>query len=209
MLGPVSHAHRRPHVEVFTRFFRPEFLVWNGYHHQLSSVAVCRSTSHGTAIQDGARGRVQRDCSQHCSPRWRQGPCAKRLLITLQSRMAPGAVCKETAHNTAVQDGARGRVQRLPSLALPSGALCSRYWVDQKVCSIQEYLFNNSFPGGSKGKAPACNAGDPGSIPGLGSSPGKRNGNPLQYSCLENPLDGRAWWATVHGVAKSQTRLSE
>ena len=50
--------------------------------------------------------------------------------------------------------------------------------------------------------------GDLGSIPGLGRSPGERNGNPLQYSCLENPMDGGAWWATVHGVAKSQTQLS-
>ena len=48
-----------------------------------------------------------------------------------------------------------------------------------------------------------CNAGDPGSIPGLGRSPGKGNGNPLQYSCLENPMD-EAWEATVHGVAKSR-----
>ena len=55
----------------------------------------------------------------------------------------------------------------------------------------------------------ACNAGDLGSIPGLGRSPGEGNGNPLQYSCLENPMDGGAWWATVHGVAKSQTRLSD
>ena len=49
------------------------------------------------------------------------------------------------------------------------------------------------FPGGSKGKASACNVGDPGSIPGLGRSPGKGNGNPLQYSCLENSMDGGAW----------------
>ena len=48
-----------------------------------------------------------------------------------------------------------------------------------------------------------------GSIPGSGRSPGEGNGNPLQYSCLENPMDGAAWWATVHGVAKSQTRLSD
>ena len=48
------------------------------------------------------------------------------------------------------------------------------------------------FPGGSDGKAFACNAGDPGSIPGLGRSPGEGNGNPLQYSCLENPMDGGA-----------------
>ena len=65
------------------------------------------------------------------------------------------------------------------------------------------------FPGGSEVKASACNAGDLGLIPGLGRSPGEGNGNPLQYSCLENPMDGGAWWATVHGVAKSQTRLSD
>ena len=61
------------------------------------------------------------------------------------------------------------------------------------------------FPGGSDGKASAYNAGDPGSIPGLGRSPGEGNGNPLQYSCLKNPMDRGAWWATVHGVAESDT----
>ena len=65
------------------------------------------------------------------------------------------------------------------------------------------------FPGGSDDKASACNAGDLGSIPGLGRSPGEENGNPLQYSCLENPMDRGAWWATAHGVAKSWTRLSD
>ena len=64
------------------------------------------------------------------------------------------------------------------------------------------------FPGGSEDKASAYNAGDPGSIPGLGRSPGEGNGNPLQYSCLENPMDRGAWWATVDGVAKSRTRVS-
>ena len=61
---------------------------------------------------------------------------------------------------------------------------------------------------GSEGKEPTCNTGDPGSIPGSGGSSGEGNGNPLQYSCLENSMDRGAWWATVHGVAKSQTRLS-
>ena len=64
------------------------------------------------------------------------------------------------------------------------------------------------FSGGSEVKASACNAGDVGSIPGSGRSPGEGNGNPLQYSCLENPMDGGAWWARVHGVAQSRTRLS-
>ena len=63
---------------------------------------------------------------------------------------------------------------------------------------------SKDFPGGSDGKASAYNAGDLGSIPGSGRSPGEGNGNPLQYSCLENPMDGGAWWATVHGLAKSR-----
>ena len=70
-------------------------------------------------------------------------------------------------------------------------------------------LWSQGFPGGSEVKAPACNAGDLGSIPGSRRSPGEGNGNPLQYSCLENRMDRGAWWATVHGVAKSRTRLSE
>ena len=61
------------------------------------------------------------------------------------------------------------------------------------------------FPHSSVGKESVCNAGDPGLIPGLGRSPGEGNGNPLQYSCLENPMDRGAWQAIVHGVAKSQT----
>ena len=61
------------------------------------------------------------------------------------------------------------------------------------------------FPGGSGGKESTCNVGDWSSIPGSGRSPGGGHGNPLQYSCLENPMDRGAWQATVHGVAKSQT----
>ena len=56
---------------------------------------------------------------------------------------------------------------------------------------------------------PACNMGDLGSIPGSGRFPGEGNGNPLQYSCLENPMDGGAWWTRVHGVTKSRTQLSD
>ena len=68
---------------------------------------------------------------------------------------------------------------------------------------------HRGFPGGSEVKASACNVGDLGSIPGSGRSPGEGNGNPLQYSCLETPMDRGAWWATVHGVTKSLTRLSD
>ena len=60
------------------------------------------------------------------------------------------------------------------------------------------------LPCSSKGKESACNAEDPGSIPGLGRSSGEGNGNPLQYSCLENPMDRGAQQVTVHGIAKSQ-----
>ena len=63
------------------------------------------------------------------------------------------------------------------------------------------------FPGGSDGKASACSAGDPGSIPGLGKSPGEGNGNPLQYSCLENSTDGGAWRATGRGQRGGSQRV--
>ena len=61
------------------------------------------------------------------------------------------------------------------------------------------------FPGVSDSKESTCNVGDLGSIPRLERFPGEGNGNPLQYSCLENPMDKEAWWATVHGVPKSRT----
>ena len=72
-------------------------------------------------------------------------------------------------------------------------------------------LFNctQGFPCSSVGKESACSAGDPGLIPGLGRSPGEGNGNPLQYPYLENLMDGGAWWAAVHGVAKSWALLSD
>ena len=68
---------------------------------------------------------------------------------------------------------------------------------------------SRGFPSGSDSKESACNARDLGSIPESGRSPGERNGNPLQYSCLENSRDRGAWRVTVHGVAKSQTQLSD
>ena len=61
---------------------------------------------------------------------------------------------------------------------------------------------------GSDSKESACSAGYSGSIPGLGRSPGEGNGNPLWYSCLENPMDRGAWWATVHEATDSWTQLS-
>ena len=69
--------------------------------------------------------------------------------------------------------------------------------------------FTKGFPGGSVGKESACNAGDLGSVPGSGRSPAGGHGSPLQSSCLENPMDRGAWWATVHGVTEGQTRLSD
>ena len=80
----------------------------------------------------------------------------------------------------------------------------------ENVC-VYRYLMDQirASLGGSDGKASACNAGDLSSIPGLGRSPGGGNGNPLQYSCLENPMDGEAWLATVHRVTKNRTRLSD
>ena len=74
-----------------------------------------------------------------------------------------------------------------------------------KKPKMNDSMKTYGFSGGSDGKVSICNAGDPGSIPGLGRSPGEGNGNPLQYSCLENPMDRGAWLAIVHRVAKSWT----
>ena len=65
------------------------------------------------------------------------------------------------------------------------------------------------LPDDSDGKESTCNAEDLGPIPGLGGCPGGRHGNPCQYSCLENSTDRGPWWATVHGITKSWTRLSD
>ena len=70
---------------------------------------------------------------------------------------------------------------------------------------MRAVAIKSGCPGGSDDKAFAYSAGDLGLIPGLGRSPGEGNGDPLQYSCLENSMDGGAWWATVHGVAESDT----
>ena len=78
----------------------------------------------------------------------------------------------------------------------------------ETTCQYRRHK-KQGFPGGSDGKVSACNEEDPGSIPGSGRSPGEGNGNPLQSSCLGNPMDRGAWRATVHGVTKSQTRPRE
>ena len=90
--------------------------------------------------------------------------------------------------------------------------------IDKNACPHGAYVlegesgrhvskYSVGLPWWLSGKESACQAGDSGSIPGLGRSPGEGNGNPLQYSCLENPMDRGAWRATVHRVAKSWTRL--
>ena len=79
----------------------------------------------------------------------------------------------------------------------------------EHIDGVSKYYIGNAynwgFPGITEGKESACNVGDSGSIPGLGGFPGEGNGNPQQYSCLENSMDRGAWWAIVQGVTKSQT----
>ena len=96
---------------------------------------------------------------------------------------------------------------RHPHLDLACSPINRNEVLHCSLCPKNKYMVTH-FCHSSVGKESACNAGDPGSIPGSGRSPGEGNGNPLQCSCLENPTDRGAWQATVHGVAKSQTRLS-
>ena len=92
--------------------------------------------------------------------------------------------------------------QRIDPHTKPVNPCSSPEPMDKTYESVNSDYFH--FPGGSDGKASVYNVGDPGSIPGSGRSPGEGNGNPLQYSCLENPKDRRAWWATVHGLHKAR-----
>ena len=75
----------------------------------------------------------------------------------------------------------------------PKCSLTDDVWTKKMWCTQWNIVYMNRFPGGSDGKASACNVGEQSLIPGLGRSPGEGNGNPLQYSCLENPMDGGVW----------------
>ena len=124
------------------------------------------------------------------------------LCLTLSSRLplllaSPHGLCLPLRHGTC------------PELPCGPGALfaphpCSGW---QGVGPGDDTGDVHYTPGGSDGKASRRNAGDLGSIPGSERPPGGGKGNPLQCSCLENPVDRGAWWATVHGVARSQTGL--
>ena len=95
----------------------------------------------------------------------------------------------------------------------PGKSLCDilKWWkyASGEHSNCQGLVKGYELPCSSDGKESACNVGDPGSVPGLGRSPGEGNGNPIQYSCLENPMDRGAWWATVYRFTKSLTRLSD
>ena len=89
-----------------------------------------------------------------------------------------------------------------------AGTLCTLMSAPDKdsVCFYYLHRWGVGFPGGVSDKERACDAG---SVPGLGRSPGGRHGNPLQYSCLENPMDRGAWWATVHEVTKRSAKTEQ
>ena len=101
----------------------------------------------------------------------------------------------------------QGRLEPGKLLAVQVGACLGR--CPSGLTCLAGSSKGSSFVSVSDGKESACSAKDPGLIPGSGRSPREGNGNPLQYSCLENPMDRGAWWGIVHGVAKSRTRLSD
>ena len=82
------------------------------------------------------------------------------------------------------------------------------YFYLRESSELRQRFPNKGFSGDSAGKNSPANAGDMGPTSGSGRSPGEGNGNPLQYSCLENPMDRGALWGTIPGVSKSQTRLN-
>ena len=119
------------------------------------------------------------------------------LLPIFQSTFSP-AFCHCNSHLLCTLQHDR-KSQKAPGLNLHLPA-------DLFFKSLTDFL---GLPRWLSGKESACNKGDLDSISGSGRSPGRGHGNPLQYSCLENPTDREAWWATVDGVAKSRTQLSD
>ena len=135
------------------------------------------------------------------------------LYISTHVTWKPGSLfggCWAKRHNQAKEREKEGMVtcsKWEPWGSFPRQCLSEQpSWGSFKLRYMHIHEFG--FPGGSAGKESACNAGNLGSIPGLGRSPGEGNGNPLQYSCLEYPMDRGAWWAAVHAVTKSQTWLN-
>ena len=99
----------------------------------------------------------------------------------------------------------------LPQVVSNSTVVSNSSNIDSWAFAPSLHYICDCFPGGSVATNPPANAGDAGdmgSIPGSRKSPGVGNGSPLQYSCLENPMDRGPWWVTVHGVTKSLTQLS-
>ena len=162
-------------------------------------------------------GRGWRNPRDH-SPTW-------LLTVDVRPRELRSLI---TATQSGADTGLKTKLSLLPSFSHPRASQSERkqdfevvregYWnsqfqlnsTDTSVPLQSSYSVGIhviwGFPGGSEVKAFAYHVGNLGLIPELGRSPGEGNGNPLQYSCLENPMDGGAWWATVHGVAKSRTQ---
>ena len=141
------------------------------------------------------------DCveEKQSSPVNRQHDVLRNVLRSSWTFQASLASAWKESHDQRpigqVRPAAHGQVRPAKSSSMPNS----------------EIIRNNKLLGiscGSEGKESACNVGGPSSIPGPGRSPGEGNGTPLQYCCLENPMDGGAWWAAVHGVTKSRTQLS-
>ena len=122
---------------------------------------------------------------------------------------APGPMPRQGTrfHMLQLRPGANKSILKKKQNKLCTYVVLMTYIIKMYICSFNDNSLG--FPGAQMVKKSTCSTGDLGSVPGLGRSPGRGHGNPLQYSCLENPMDRGAWWATVHGVTKSQTQLSD
>ena len=150
----------------------------------------------GTSAQGAARCPMKEAAANSSAPRAPAG-CPSTLTAHLPSATSLSRALHVLRRDSRIKSiHPDAQVKSMPSWALHS------HWLPpspSEFSGIKSWL---GFPGGSVGKASACDAGDLGSIPGSGRCPGEGNGNPLQYSCLWNPMDRRAWWATVQAVTK-------
>ena len=142
---------------------------------------------------------------------WNWQSLVALIFLVPKLLLWPQGLLNSVTRGESGQDRAGGFLQISDIKGICHPSVVSLSWHCGKLvssllgCFVDSLNLTWSFPGGSDGKESACNAGNLGLIPGFGRCLGERNGYPLQYSCLENSMDRRAWQATVHGVAQSQT----
>ena len=170
------------------------------------SFCQCRNVGLTPGLERSPGGgngnQLQYSCLKNFMDRGTWWATAHGTVVEMIERLT---MCSGMETRKGLVPGRQGWIDRAKRIFRAMKLLCMTFQWSIHVKHLLKLIECTGFPGGSDGKASACNVEDLGSIPGLGGSHGEGNGNPLQYTCLRNPMNRGAWWASVHGVAESDT----